>query len=88
MNSAAAIVPIVIVLLIIVVTLAARHRGYGVGGRNTIVRCLEGHLFTTLWIPGISLKAIRFGPLRVQRCQVGDHLSIVTPGEKVGSQRC
>lgn len=40
---------------------------------DTIVRCSEGHLFTSIWIPFGSLKAIRFGPRRFQRCPVGHH---------------
>ncbi|MGA2163265.1 MAG: hypothetical protein ABSH36_02210 [Solirubrobacteraceae bacterium] len=37
------------------------------------VRCREGHVFTTIWIPGGSLKAIRMGRWRWQRCPVGRH---------------
>jgi hypothetical protein len=48
-------------------------------GGNVVVRCREGHLFTTIWIPGGSLKAIRLGWWRFQRCPVGDHWSLVTP---------
>jgi hypothetical protein len=59
-------------------TLVARRRGYRVGG-NTVVRCRDGHLFTTLWIPGASLKAIRLGWYRFQRCPVGNHWSLVRP---------
>jgi hypothetical protein len=55
-----------------------RARGYPVGG-NMIVRCRRGHLFTTLWIPGASLKALRLGWVRFQWCPVGSHWSLVTP---------
>ena len=72
-------VPIVVVVALIVATLAARRRGFNVGSTYTVVRCPEGHLFTTIWIPGVSLKALRFGPFRLQRCPVGDHLTFVTP---------
>jgi hypothetical protein len=48
-------------------------------GGNMIVRCRQGHLFTTLWIPGASLKSVRLGPWRLQRCPVGRHWSLVTP---------
>jgi len=58
--------------------LAMKLRGYPLGGR-LIVRCRRGHLFTTIWIPGASLKAIRLGWLRVQYCPVGRHWSIVVP---------
>jgi hypothetical protein len=56
----------------------ARRRGYVIGA-NTVVRCRSGHLFTTLWIPGISLKAVRLCWWRFQRCPVGTHWSLVTP---------
>ncbi len=48
-------------------------------GGKIVVRCHEGHLFTTLWIPGVSVKAARLGPWRFQRCPVGRHWSLVTP---------
>ena len=59
-------------------TLVGRRRGYNFGG-NVVVRCRQGHLFTTIWIPGASLKSIRLGWARVQRCPVGNHWSLVTP---------
>src|SRR5204863_9737083 len=46
---------------------------------NLIVRCRDRHLFTTLWIPGASVKALRLGPWRVQRCPVGRDWTVVTP---------
>ena len=55
-----------------------RSRSGKLGGR-VVVRCRQGHLFTTLWIPGASLKSVRLGPWRVQRCPVGRHWSVVTP---------
>jgi len=59
-------------------TVAARRRGYEIG-THTIVRCRQGHLFTTIWIPGASLKSIRLGWWRLQRCPVGDHWTLVSP---------
>jgi hypothetical protein len=59
-------------------TVVARRRGFLIG-RNLIVRCRQGHLFTTIWLPGASLKSIRLGWARIQRCPVGKHWSIVTP---------
>jgi hypothetical protein len=59
-------------------TIVARRRGYPLGGR-VVVRCRQGHLFTTIWIPGASLKSIRLGWWRIQRCPVGKHWSLVTP---------
>ena len=55
-----------------------RARGYRMG-RNVVVRCRQGHLYTTIWLPGGSLKSLRFGLRRLQRCPVGRHWSIVTP---------
>ena len=46
---------------------------------DTVVRCRDGHVFTTLWLPGASLKAVRLGWWRFQRCPVGHHWSLVTP---------
>jgi hypothetical protein len=56
----------------------ARRRG-SLMRADTIVRCRQGHLFTTLWIPGASVKALRLGWWRLQRCPVGRHWSLVTP---------
>jgi hypothetical protein len=57
--------------------LALRRAGYGLAG-NVIVRCRAGHLFTTIWLPGGSLKSLRLGWARVQYCPVGRHISLVT----------
>jgi hypothetical protein len=56
----------------------SRRRGF-VWGANTVVRCRSGHLFTTLWIPGASVKAVRLGWWRFQRCPTGRHWTLVTP---------
>ena len=66
------------VVFSVVSTLIARRRGYNMGG-NIVVRCRKGHLFTTIWIPLASFKAIRLGWTRFQRCPVGRHWSLVTP---------
>jgi hypothetical protein len=39
-------------------------------------------LFTTIWIPGASVKSLRLGWWRFQHCPVGSHWSIVTPVKK------
>jgi hypothetical protein len=67
-----------------------RRLGYGFGGR-VIVRCGQGHLFTTIWIPAASVKSLRFGMRRFQRCPVGRHWAIVTPvpaSELSDDERC
>jgi hypothetical protein len=68
----------IIVGAIVVATVVMRLRGYRMGG-NIVVRCRKGHLFTTIWVPGASLKSIRLGWWRFQRCPVGYHWSLVTP---------
>lgn len=67
-----------VVVLYAVGTVVARSLGYSVGG-DTPVRCRKGHVFTTIWIPGVSLKALRLGWQRLQWCPVGGHWSLVTP---------
>ncbi|SRR6266498_1037799 len=74
-----ALVPlIVLVVLLLGGTIVARRLGYEIGGA-VVVRCLDGHLFTTIWVPGASLKALRLGWVRMQRCPVSNHLTLVTP---------
>jgi hypothetical protein len=71
-------IALAVVVFYAVTTVVARRLGYGVGG-ETIVRCRRSHLFTTVWIPGASLKSVRFGWWRLQRCPVGPHWSLVVP---------
>lgn len=81
---------VAVAALIVGVTAIGRRKGYaGIGG-ETIVRCRDGHLFTTVWIPGVSFKALRWGWLRYQRCPVGNHWTWVTPvdvSELTGAER-
>jgi hypothetical protein len=69
---------VILVLSLAAEVLVLGTRGYGWGG-HVVVRCRRGHLFTTIWIPGGSLKALRLGWARFQRCPVGDHWDLVTP---------
>jgi hypothetical protein len=72
----------------------SRQQGYRFG-RDVIVRCRDGHLFMTTWIPMVSVKAIRLGLVRVQYCPVGDHVTTVrlerdddlTPVERLAASR-
>jgi hypothetical protein len=57
-------------------TIPVWRHGYGIGG-NVVVRCAKGHLFTTIWLPGASVKAMRLGSRRFQYCPVGHHWSLV-----------
>jgi hypothetical protein len=58
--------------------IAMKLRGYPMGGK-LVVRCRQGHLFTTYWLPGVSFKSLRLLWWRYQRCPVGKHWSLVTP---------
>jgi hypothetical protein len=73
-----ALIVAIVVLAYATATIIARRRGYGVGG-NATVRCRAGHLFTTLWVPGASVKAVRLGWFRFQWCPVGRHWTMVHP---------
>jgi hypothetical protein len=78
MSQEAITVLAVIVVLVVGATLVAQRRGYKVDA-NAVVRCRKGHLFTTIWVPGVSLKAVRLGWVRLQHCPVGNHWTVVTP---------
>jgi hypothetical protein len=72
-------VVIAVALLVAEQNVRMRRRGYSIPGK-TVARCSAGHLFTTKWIEGGSLKAVRLGPTtRYQRCPVGHHWAIVHP---------
>lgn len=75
----AAGVVVIVALAMVLITIVARRRGYsGIGG-DTVVRCSKGHLFTTIWVPGVSVKALRLGTARYQHCPVGHHWAVVRP---------
>jgi hypothetical protein len=59
-------------------TIIATRQGYSLG-KNAIVRCRRGHLFSTVWIPGASVKSLRLGFWRIQWCPVGRHVDLVRP---------
>ena len=77
--SRRAIKPVLIVVGVIAgATLIGRRLGYNFGP-DTVVRCRKGHLFTTIWIPGVKLKELDLIVARIQRCPVGKHWSLVVP---------
>ncbi|HVT69756.1 MAG TPA: hypothetical protein VHF26_18535 [Trebonia sp.] len=59
-------------------TVVATRRGYSFG-KDTLVRCRRGHLFTTVWIPGATVKSLKLGFWRLQWCPVGRHVDLVHP---------
>jgi hypothetical protein len=73
------VVLVVALLAVLLLNVVMRRKGYSIPG-TTVVRCSKGHLFTTTWIEGGSLRAVRLGPLRrYQRCPVGKHWSVIRP---------
>jgi hypothetical protein len=81
--------PLIMLAGVLLEAIATKLRAGRVGG-NVVVRCHEAHLFTTIWVPGASIKSLRFGWWRLQRCPVGRHWSIVTPvkeADLTGRQR-
>jgi hypothetical protein len=62
--------------------IAARRMGYRFG-RNVVVKCHAGHVFSTIWIPAASFKALRLGLWRVQWCPVGKHVAVIHPVKDV-----
>jgi hypothetical protein len=74
---------VVAVVAVVAEALVLRRRGYGLAG-DVVVRCGRGHLFTTLWVPGVSFTALRLGWWRFQHCPVGRHWALVTPARVAG----
>ena len=69
---------LLIVVGFLVEPIALKLRGYPLGG-NVVVRCRAGHLYTTLWVPSVSIKAVRLLWKRFQYCPVGKHWTLVEP---------
>ncbi len=65
-----------LLMAIIALVLRGASRSTNDGGW-TVVRCSQGHLFETIWVPLMSFKAVRLGPVRYQRCPVGGHWALV-----------
>jgi hypothetical protein len=86
----------VVILAVVAVRVGrmSRLQGYRFG-RDVIVRCRDGHLFMTTWIPMMSFKAVRIGLVRIQHCPVGNHVTAVrlmrdedlTPAERWEASR-
>lgn len=75
-NAPSPLILIILPLMILILGLLfVRRKGYN--GPDVVVRCRQGHLFTTVWIPGVSFKALRFGLVRFQYCPVGRHWAFV-----------
>jgi len=73
--STGLVIVLVVAGVLVVWTLVRVRQGQA--GSDVIVRCSQGHLFTTIWLPGMSFKAIRLGTDRFQWCPVGRHWTTV-----------
>jgi hypothetical protein len=78
-----AVIGVLVVVAVLAVGLATvvmrRRHLQDPGSHDVVVRCSRGHLYTTIWVPGVSFKAVRLGLRRYQHCPVGHHWAIVTP---------
>lgn len=70
---------IVAVLVLRAATARTGRRGDVVLGPDTVVRCAQGHVFMTAWVPLVSVKALRLGPVRIQPCPLCGRPVPVTP---------
>jgi len=64
---------VLVVVVVALVSIGARSER----GIERVMRCRSGHLFSSTVIPGASLKAVRLGVYRFQRCPVGHHWALV-----------
>jgi hypothetical protein len=72
------LIPLATILIALALTaFFLTRKGYPKRTGTIIVRCGQGHLFTTIWIPFVSFKAVRLGPTRFQYCPVGRHWAFV-----------
>ena len=72
------LIPLAIVVVLVMFGMTYLRR-QGNSGLRVIVRCQQGHLFSTIWIPLVSFKAVRLGLARFQRCPIGQHWTLVYP---------
>jgi hypothetical protein len=73
-------------IILVVAAIIAFGAGAVIAGRRsraqlgrTPARCRQGHLFTTVWGVKGAHRASDFGWMRIQRCPVGGHLTLVYP---------
>jgi hypothetical protein len=78
-------IPLIIIVVAAFVAFAggavvAARKGYKNGG-EVVARCRQGHLFMTVWVDRFSWHRLDVGFAKIQRCPVGDHLTVVRPVE-------
>lgn len=69
-------VPAVIALAVWLLVSARAAEGRGT---RVVVRCLGGHVFTTMWPPASRRNPFQAGVVRWRYCPVGEHWTMVTP---------
>lgn len=79
------ILPLIIIVAAAIIAFAvgamvASRKGYKEGG-EVVVRCGRGHVFTTVWVDRFTYRRVDLGFAKIQRCPVGDHLTVVRPVE-------
>ncbi len=67
-------------LAFVVGAVVAHRKGFKQDG-EVAARCSQGHLFMTVWVDRWTWKRLDVGFLKIQRCPVGDHWSVVRPLE-------
>jgi hypothetical protein len=69
----------IVAAVVILTMVVSKARGLPAVSGKIVVRCSQGHEFTTLWSPLGSFTSIRLGTARFQRCPVGKHWALVRP---------
>lgn len=77
------ILPLIIIVAAAIIAFAvgamvASRKGYKEGG-EVVARCGRGHVFTTVWVDRFTYRRVDLGFAKIQRCPVGDHLTVVRP---------
>ena len=75
-NQEVQILQVLLIVLVVVALWVVASRFIRVtrlSQRNgrVVVRCRDGHVFTTVWVPFMSIKAIRLGLVRFQGARSG-----------------
>jgi hypothetical protein len=70
-----------VLLVVLLAGVAVLARRLAAGLRDQVlVRCRDGHLFNTTWIPYATVSVVRRREeVRYQYCPVGRHWSLITP---------
>ena len=70
--------PVIVAVVVVKVAVSLARGRPGIVG-EIVVRCGQGHVFTTTWSPLGSFTSVRLGTARFQYCPVGHHWALVRP---------